>query len=84
MKKAEEHLNFSEWASYSAKQQRHKLEECAEEVGEGEMPLKSYTWMHGEARLSQEQRDMLIEWFKTQMQAVPRQSATEDSEAENR
>ena len=78
-----EHLNFSEWASYSAKQQRHKLEECAEEVGEGEMPLESYTWMHGEAKLSQDQRNMLVEWFKTQMQAVPQQSASEDPEAKS-
>lgn len=35
-----------------------------EEVEEGEMPLNSYTWMHGEARLSKEQRAQLIAWFK--------------------
>lgn len=66
-----EHLNFSEWASYSTRQQRHKLEECAEEVEEGEMPMKSYTWMHSGAQLTEAQRSMLVEWFKTQMQSIP-------------
>jgi cytochrome c553 len=74
-----DHLNFSEWASYSARQQRHKLEECAEEVAEGEMPLNSYTWMHSKAQLSQAQRETLSEWFRTQMQSVPQQSDSEET-----
>jgi hypothetical protein len=59
-----EHLNFSEWANYSGEKRAHKLEECYEEVGEGEMPLSSYTLAHGSARLSQDQRDKLVSWFK--------------------
>lgn len=60
-----EHLNFSEWADYPLKKQQHKLEECWEEVGEGEMPLESYLYTHSEADLTQEERDALIEWFKS-------------------
>lgn len=59
-----EHLNFSVWGDYSAKKADHKLEECAEEVEEGEMPLSSYTWIHGEAKLSDKQRKTLAEFFK--------------------
>lgn len=59
-----EHLNFSVWGDYSAKRQDHKLEEIIEEVEEGEMPLKSYTWMHAEAKLSDEQKSALIDWVK--------------------
>jgi hypothetical protein len=58
------HLNFSEWGTYSEKRKNHKLEECVEMVEEGEMPTASYTWMHGEAKLSDAQRLVLVEWFK--------------------
>ena len=36
-----EHLNFSTWGNYPTEKAEHKLEECAEEVDEGEMPLNS-------------------------------------------
>lgn len=58
------HLNFSEWGTYSEKRKNHKLEECIEKVEEGEMPMASYTWMHGEAKLTDAQRLVLVEWFK--------------------
>lgn len=60
---AREELNFSEWTSYSAKKADHKLEECIEMVKEEEMPLPSYTWMHPEAKISQEQRVLLTDFF---------------------
>ena len=58
-------LNFSEWANMNADEQRHANEECAEILEKKWMPLKSYTWLHGEAKLSEEQRTQLVEWFKT-------------------
>lgn len=61
---AREELNFSEWGTFSAKRKDHKLEECVEEIEEGEMPLKPYTWTHGDAKLSPEQKEMLITWLK--------------------
>jgi len=60
---AREHLNFSTWASYDAEKADHKLEECNEEVANGNMPLKSYTWMHLEAKLTEAQRKELADWF---------------------
>ena len=56
------HLNFSDWQNYDAKKKDHKLEELIEEVKEGEMPLKEYTWTHGDAKLSQEQISSLLAW----------------------
>jgi len=55
-------LNFSEFASYSPKKGDHKLEELVEMIKEEEMPLKSYTLIHGDARLSDVQRDELSKW----------------------
>jgi hypothetical protein len=59
-----EHFNMSKWNDYSDKKKDHKLEELAEEVEEKEMPLPSYTWTHGDADLSQEQIDAVVNWVK--------------------
>jgi len=55
-------LNFSEFASYTPKKGDHKMEEFVEKIKEGEMPLKSYTLIHGNARLSDVQRTELSKW----------------------
>lgn len=57
-------LNFSEWSSYSVKRKDHKLEEVIEMVEDKEMPLDSYTWTHGEARLTDDQIKAVITWAK--------------------
>lgn len=61
---ASHHLNFSEWGNYSTKRKDHKLEECFEMIEENEMPMTSYTLIHGEAKLSDSQKNTLIKWFK--------------------
>ena len=59
-----QHLNFHEYGNYSAKKAAHKLEECHEMIEKKSMPLKSYTWLHPEAKLTEEQRVMLVDYFK--------------------
>lgn len=61
-------LNFSIWTDYSAKKANHKLEECIELIKENEMPLASYTWLHPQAKLNQEQRVALVNFFQKQRQ----------------
>ena len=56
------HLNFSEFAAYPLPRQYHKLEEVSEIVGNGEMPLQSYTLIHRDAVISSEQRKEMIDW----------------------
>ncbi|HNR20843.1 MAG TPA: heme-binding domain-containing protein [Bacteroidia bacterium] len=58
------HLNFSEFATYSAKKQNHKMEEIAEMIEKHEMPLGSYTLVHTDAVLNAEQQRILIDWAK--------------------
>ena len=60
------HLNFSIWQTYTVKRKDHKLEECVEMIEEGEMPMNSYTWMHPEAKLTDAQQQLLIDWFKAE------------------
>lgn len=59
------HLNFSEFASYPEKRAKKKIEEIADEVRDGGMPLSSYTFMHHDAVLSQEQAKTLIDWAES-------------------
>ena len=61
-----EHLNFSEWGTYKPRRLDKKFKECAEMLEAGEMPLSSYTLIHGEAKLSPEQKAQLIAWFYSQ------------------
>lgn len=55
-------LNFSECATYSKKKMNHKLDEVMEQVVEKEMPLSSYTILHRDAKLSDAQAAMLVQW----------------------
>lgn len=56
------HLNFDEYTNRPLRFQYHKMEEIAEQVKEGEMPLASYTWMHKEAKLTEAEKNTLIRW----------------------
>jgi len=72
------HLNFSEWGKYTAKKADHKLEECVEMIQEGEMPMSSYTIIHGDTKLNEDQKLMLVNWFSSL-----RKPEAEKSEEEN-
>lgn len=56
-------LNFSEWTNYSSEKQAHKLAESIELIEERHMPLKSYTWTHPDAVLSDEDIATLNKWL---------------------
>ncbi len=54
------HFNVSEWTNYTVKKKEHKLEELVEMVENDEMPLTSYTIIHG--NLSEEDKTLLLQW----------------------
>lgn len=60
IKHGQGHFNVSVWESYSAKKKDHKLEELLEMVEKGEMPLDSYTWLHG--NLDEYEVKLLLQW----------------------
>jgi uncharacterized membrane protein len=64
IKEGKAELNFSEFASYPAKKGDHKLKEVIEQVNEKEMPLSSYTLIHQDARLTDEERNLIVEWAR--------------------
>ena len=62
IKDAKKELNFSEFASYNQRRQYRKMEEVIDEVKEGGMPLNSYTWIHKNARLTDDEKNKMIGW----------------------
>jgi len=61
--KGKEELNFSEFGSYSVRRQKSKLKSMVNQVKKGEMPLSSYTFIHRDARLSQDQKNALTDYL---------------------
>ena len=55
-------LNFSVFNTYTQTKKLKKLEEICEQVNAGEMPLPSYLWIHGDAALSESDRQALCDW----------------------
>jgi hypothetical protein len=55
-------LNFSRWAEYSKSVRVDLLDKLCERVTAGQMPLRPYLMLHGEARLSTADVAMLCEW----------------------
>lgn len=60
-------LNFDEFNGYALRRQYRKLEECIEQVKEGKMPLDSYTWVHKDAKITNEEKAKLTDWAETVM-----------------
>ncbi len=59
-----EHLNFSDWGMLPKSEKKHAIHEIVEVMEEGEMPLKDYTLVHAEARLTKEDQNHLIQFVK--------------------
>jgi Haem-binding domain len=55
-------LNFSEFAAYRIGRQYRKLDDINKQVKEGEMPLESYTVIHGNAELNEHQKLVIANW----------------------
>lgn len=64
VEEGKDELNFSEFGNYKPRRKLKKMKEIVEEVEEGEMPLESYTLIHGEAKLTASEKQLLTEWAK--------------------
>ena len=58
-----EELNFSEYGNYSDRRKHMKLESAINQIEDDEMPLFSYTLMHSEARLSEQEKKDLMDYL---------------------
>lgn len=61
-----ENINFSMWANVSEASKIGIQESCVYEIEDNEMPLKSYTMIHKQAKLTNENKETLLNWFNSQ------------------
>tara|TARA_R110000765_G_scaffold9911_2_gene30811 strand:+ start:2619 stop:3074 length:456 start_codon:yes stop_codon:yes gene_type:complete len=57
-----EELNFNEWADYSTRRKNSKLKSINSQIEDEEMPLWSYTLIHREAELSEDEKKIVLDW----------------------
>ena len=62
IEEGKDELNFSEFATYAPARQYRKLEELKKQIDEGEMPLSSYTLIHTNAKLTEAEKQALLNW----------------------
>ncbi len=73
IEEGKDELNFSEFGKRNIERRAKKLKKLAKEVEEGEMPLDSYTWMHKEAVLTEQEKNIIINWARNLSEQVAMQ-----------
>lgn len=63
-------LNFSEWEKLDKIEKAEMLDEIAEEIEEGEMPMKIYPITHPDAKLSDSDREEMVLWAEIMAEAL--------------
>jgi hypothetical protein len=64
------HFNFDEFTTYKAKKALKKIEEVGDEVEHNAMPISSYTRMHKDAILSNDEKQLIINWAKNAVEII--------------
>ena len=64
IKKGKKELNFSDFGNYSKHRQKNKLKAIKDQIKDGEMPLSSYMFMHRDAKLSEFQKNVLMNYME--------------------
>ena len=64
IKEGKENLNFNEFGNYSSRKQNNKLDRIVKQIKSNDMPLSSYTLIHRDAILSNNQKQEVINWIQ--------------------
>jgi hypothetical protein len=59
-------LNLSRWDEYPVLRKTRSLSEIANQVKDGEMPIRAYTLLHPDARLSAGDVDAIFRWTQAE------------------
>ena len=58
------HFNYSDWAKYRPAKTAEILKDSCELSRKGRMPLSSYLWLHGQARLTPADVETICAWTR--------------------
>lgn len=65
------HFNYSNWAQYRPDESAGLLKDSCALAQKGAMPLPSYLWMHGHARLEAPDIETLCTWTRATVALLP-------------
>ncbi len=68
--KGRKKMNFSQWDKMPTAKQEARLNEICEEIKSDEMPLPPYLILHGDAKLSQADKDILCGWVEVELKKL--------------
>ena len=63
IQEGKDELNFNEWAEYSDRRKNSKLRSIISQIEEDKMPLDSYTLIHRDAILSDEDKTLIVDFI---------------------
>ena len=63
IKEGKKELNFSEWDEYSNRRKNSKLKSIISQIRDDEMPLFSYTLIHGDAVFSVSEKELVVDYM---------------------
>ena len=70
-------LNLSEWPTNDLKRAWKRMENMSDEIDQKDMPLKKYTLIHKDARLTDDQRYELTQWLEGRIQTLKSQAGVQ-------
>lgn len=65
IKDGKEKLNFDELPPNGSRKLNSRFTQIVKQVEQDKMPLNSYLWMHGNARLNAEDKQLLVDYFNS-------------------
>jgi len=69
-------MNFSLWQEYDKDTRIDLLAKSAAEIRKGEMPVKQYVLIHPEARFTDAERTLILNWIKAERTRLHTEAAT--------
>ncbi len=70
IKEGKEELNFNEFGSYSNRRKKSKFKSIISQIDDEEMPMFSYTIIHRDAILSEEDKETIKKWVTSELEKL--------------
>jgi cytochrome c len=70
-----QHMNLSAWELYSIDARVDLLAKIGTQLRQRKMPLKQYLLLHPEARLSESERKLIVDWTKAERKRLLAEAA---------
>lgn len=67
VRKGRKKMNFSQWDKIPDSKKESRLNEICETIRADEMPLPPYLIMHSDAKLTQQDKDILCRWVESEL-----------------